>query len=416
MIHYKSVTIIIIMTDIKTSHTSFNTNDMIMEQGSIGDCAYIIESGEVEIFIGHPNGAEQKIATRGVGTIIGEMALIDQKRRTASVRALTKCTLIKITKDEFQQRLSGSDPIVEMITKVILNRYRDTISRIEVFGEGNIYPPAEETERELTQSGKAVEHLKTASEFKHAIDNNELMLHYQPILDLETKEIKGFEALMRWNHPEKGFMPPNLFIPIAEDSGLILKATDWAIEESCLALKRIEGESPNLSSDCFMSVNFTAIDMLHPDFLSKLLAVSEKTGVVPSRIKIEMTERLLMNNPEKVKNMLIACRDNGFQIAIDDFGTGYSSLSYLHHYPINSLKIDRSFVVQMTKDESALNLVKGIINLAKSLNMSLIAEGVEEDHEEALLLKSNCEMAQGYKYSRPLPEPQLIEFLKNYQN
>jgi len=152
-----------------------------------------------------------------------------------------------------------------------------------------------------------------------------------------------------------------------------------------------------------MSVNFTAIDMLHPDFLTKLLAVCDRTGAKPSEIKIEMTERLLMNNPEKVKIMLQSCKDAGFKIAIDDFGTGYSSLSYLHHYPIDTLKIDRSFVVQMTKDESALNLVKGIINLAKSLNMELIAEGIEEDREEALLLKSNCEMAQGYKYSKPLP-------------
>lgn len=404
------------MNDIQTSKTLFNAGDLIMEQGTIGDCAYIIESGEVEIFIDHPDGTEQKIATRGEGTIIGEMALIDQKRRTASVRALKICSLIKITETEFQQRLSTSDSIVEMITKVILNRYRDTISRIEVFGEGKTFPPAEEAERQLTQSGKAVEHLKTANEFKHAIKNKELELYYQPIIDLETKNIKGFEALMRWNHPEKGFMPPNLFIPIAEDSGLILEATDWAIEEACNALSRMKAAVDHLHNSAFMSVNFTAIDMLHPDFLSKLKAISQKTNVIPSNIKIEMTERLLMNNPEKVKAMLNACRDEGFHIAIDDFGTGYSSLSYLHHYPISSIKIDRSFVVQMTRDKSALNLVKGIINLAKSLDMSLIAEGVEEDHEEALLLKSNCEMAQGYKYSRPLPESQLIEFLKTYQN
>jgi EAL domain-containing protein (putative c-di-GMP-specific phosphodiesterase class I) len=125
-----------------------------------------------------------------------------------------------------------------------------------------------------------------------------------------------------------------------------------------------------------------------------------------------MTERLLMNNPEKVKEMLQSCRDSGFHIAIDDFGTGYSSLSYLHHYPIDTIKIDRSFVVQMTKDENALNLVKGIINLAKSLKMRLIAEGVEEDREEALLLKSNCEMAQGYKYAKPMAEADLVDFLK----
>jgi len=216
---------------------------------------------------------------------------------------------------------------------------------------------------------------------------------------------------MRWNHPEKGFMPPNLFIPIAEDSGMIIDATDWAIEEACNALQRIKSNTD--IDNPFMSVNFTAIDMLHPDFLSKLLAVCEKTKTNPSEIKIEMTERLLMNNPEKVQKTLQSCKDAGFKIAIDDFGTGYSSLSYLHHYPIDTLKIDRSFVVQMTKDEDALNLVKGIINLAKSLKMELIAEGIEEDREEALLLKSNCEMAQGYKYSKPLPEGKLLDYLSD---
>ena len=382
-----------------------------MEQGTLGDCAFIIEDGTVEIFISHPDGTSQIIATRGAGSIIGEMALIDKKPRTASIKAKTDCTLIKITEDDFKSRIDSTDPIMKMITQVILTRYRDTISRIHVFGEGNSYPPAEEMEKRLTQTGKAVEHLKVANEFRHAIDNKELILHYQPIIDLETKEVKGFEALMRWNHPGKGFMPPNLFIPIAEESGLIIKATDWAIEESCLALQRLKIASSRLSKSAFMSVNFTAIDMLQPDFLSKLLAVCQKTKTSPTEVKIEMTERLLMNNPEKVKNMLTACRNAGFRIAIDDFGTGYSSLSYLHHYPIDTLKIDRSFVVQMTKDDNALNLVKGIINLAKSLKMDLIAEGVEEDREEALLLKSNCEMAQGYKYSKPQSEDKLLDWL-----
>jgi len=390
------------MTDIQTKTTTINAGDLIMEQGTIGDCAYIIEDGQVEVFIDYPNGTQQVIATRGQGSIIGEMALVDKNRRTASVRALTDCDLIAITDGDFQRRLDASDPIMKMVTKVILGRYRDTIARINVFGENDTYPPTEELEKRITSSGKAIDHLKTANEFKHAITNNELELYYQPIIDLETKDVKGFEALMRWNHPEKGFMPPNLFIPIAEDSGLIVEASDWAIEEAANTLQTLKAAYPS-ADDLFMSVNFTAIDMLHPDFLTKLLAVCDRTGAKPSEIKIEMTERLLMNNPEKVKIMLQSCKDAGFKIAIDDFGTGYSSLSYLHHYPIDTLKIDRSFVVQMTKDESALNLVKGIINLAKSLNMELIAEGIEEDREEALLLKSNCEMAQGYKYSKPLP-------------
>lgn len=397
-----------------TKTIKFNSGEIIMEQGTIGDCAYIIDEGAVEIFINHPDGSTQVLATRGAGAIIGEMALVDRKRRTASIRAVDDCTAIQITVDDFQRRLDSSDPIMKIVTKVILGRYRDTIARINVFGEDENQGSVEAQEKQITQSGKAIDHLKTANEFKHAIYNDELVLYYQPIINLETKEVKGFEALMRWIHPEKGFMPPNLFIPIAEDSGLIVGASDWAIEEAANALRRMKDANPHIDSNAFMSVNFTAIDMLHPEFLTKLLGVCERTQVKPSEIKIEMTERLLMNNPEKVREMLQACKDAGFKIAIDDFGTGYSSLSYLHHYPIDTLKIDRSFVVQMTKDESALNLVKGIINLAKSLNMSLVAEGIEENREEELLLESNCEMAQGYKYSKPQPEDKLIEWLSDH--
>lgn len=397
----------------KSTQTEFKKGDLIMEQGAIGDCAYLIESGLVEIFIDHPDGTTQKLAERGAGTIIGEMAIVDRQRRTASVRALADCKTIQITKDDFQRRLHGSDPVLKMIMQVILTRYRDTLSRINTFDESAIYPPPEELERRVTSEGKTVENLKTTNEFKKAIENNELILHYQPIINLEDGTIKGFEALMRWVHPVKGFMPPNLFIPIAEDSGLIIGATDWAIEEACNALQRIKALCPHLPDDIFMSVNFTALDMLHPDFLKKLVAVAEKTKTDPSHIKLEMTERLLMNNPEKVRNMLEACRAKGFKIAIDDFGTGYSSLSYLHHYPIDTLKIDRSFVVQMAKEQSALNLVRGIINLGKSLNMQLVAEGIEEDIEATLLLEAGCTLAQGYKYSKPLAEEKLVDWLEN---
>jgi EAL domain-containing protein (putative c-di-GMP-specific phosphodiesterase class I) len=206
-------------------------------------------------------------------------------------------------------------------------------------------------------------------------------------------------------------MPPNLFIPIAEDTGLIIDATDWAVEETCNTLQRLRAACPTLPDDLFISINFTAVDMLHPDFLSKLLAICEKTGTKPKAIKIEMTERLLMHNRDQVQKTLHDCRAAGFKIAIDDFGTGYSSLSYLHHYPIDTLKIDRSFIMQMTSDENALNLVKGIINLAKSLKMNLVAEGIEEQAEEDILRGTLCEMAQGYKYSKPLPEDKLIEWL-----
>jgi len=401
------------MHDNTETQTEFNVGDLIMQQGDEGDCAYIIEDGAVEVYITHPDGSKQQLAIRNAGAIIGEMALVDRKRRTASVVALEPCKMIQITESDFKRRIETSDPIIKMVMKVILTRYRDTLSRIDSFGKGN-YAASEEIEKRATSSGgKTVEHIKTGNEFKRAIANNELQLHYQPILDMKTMKVRGFEALMRWNHPERGFMPPNLFIPIAEDTGLIVAATDWVIREACNAIQRMKAVCPTLASDAFMSVNFTAQDMLEDSFLDKLKQVAIDTKINPEHVKLEMTERLLMNNPEKVRDMLNGCRDYGFKIAIDDFGTGYSSLSYLHHYPIDTLKIDRSFVVSMAKDESALNLVKGIITLAKSLKMDLVAEGIEEDIEEKLLIDNACDMAQGYKYSKPLPEDKLIEWLES---
>lgn len=382
-----------------------------MKQGDLGRCAYIIEEGSVEVYINHPNGDKQTLAIRGAGSIIGEMALVDRQRRTASVVALEPCLMLQIDDYDYQRRINASDPVIKMITQVILTRYRDTLSRIDSFGDGN-YAASEEIEKRATSAGKTMEHLKTAHEFKNAITNNELQLYYQPILDLKTMKIKGFEALMRWIHPERGFMPPNLFIPLAEDSGLIVEATDWALKEACNALKRMKDTCPELDQDAFMSINFTAQDMLQDDFLEKLDQTTADVGINPSHVKLEMTERLLMNNPERVRKMLNACRDRGFHIAIDDFGTGYSSLSYLHHYPIDTLKIDRSFIISMTQDEGALSLVKGIINLAKALDMDLVAEGIERENEESILLDNHCEMVQGFKYSKPLPEDKLSEWIQ----
>lgn len=398
------------MNNLRIGQHHFEEGALIMKQGDLGKCAYIIEEGSVEVFIIHPNGEKQVLAVRGPGSIIGEMALVDRKRRTASVIALEPCIMLQIDDDDYQRRINSSDPVIKMITQVILTRYRDTLSRIDSFGDGN-YAASEEIEKRAASSGKTMEHLKTANEFKRAITNNELCLYYQPIIDLKTMKIRGFEALMRWIHPERGFMPPNLFIPLAEDSGLIVEATDWALKEACQTLKRMKERCPALDREAFMSVNFTAQDMLQDDFLDKIQKTVTDVGISPTHVKLEMTERLLMNNPERVRDMLGACRLLGFHIAIDDFGTGYSSLSYLHHYPIDTLKIDRSFVIAMTKDDSALNLVKGIINLAKTLKMDLVAEGIEKEIEETILSGSNCEMVQGYKYSKPLPEDKLVDWM-----
>lgn len=381
-----------------------------IQQGEAASSAYIIESGKVEIYIQKPGYAPQIVGTRGEGTLIGEMALIDDDTRTASVRALEECKLLEITREDFSRRLSSSDPVMQMVMRVIMTRYRDTLFRSEIVRESLGWPPPEELERNFMQDGRTMDSLRLENEFRTALATGQLVLYYQPIVDLRTGLINGFEALMRWNHPQKGMISPGLFIPMAEETGLIVEASKWALEESCRALKRLEGHiGSNLK--LYMSVNFSAKDFAEETFLEDLYRVISTHDVLPTQIQLEITEGLLMSQPENAKQTLEMCRDAGLRIAIDDFGTGYSSLSYLHTYPINTLKIDQSFVRDMLKNKTSMELAKSIITLGKNLNMSVTAEGVEQKEEAQILRALECDSAQGYYFAKPLPERELAPLL-----
>lgn len=388
----------------------FKAGDTIMRQGELGDCAYIIEIGRVEILIEKKNGEVQSVGTRGPGAMIGEMALVDQAPRTASVKALEDCSLLAITQDDFSMRLNHADPIIEMTTKVILTRYRDTLARAHIGGVDTNIPFAEQAELEHAKGSKAHETVKIANNFKDALHNGEITLHYQPILDLKTNKIKGFEALMRWEHPQDGFISPGVFIPIIEDSGLIVEASQWALQESLLALKRIEGRT-GYDNDLFMSVNFSSKDFASDDFVDSVYATISKSDVNAKNVHLEITERLLMGQPDQAKDTLEMCRKAGIGISLDDFGTGYSSLSYLHYFPIDTIKIDRSFVSGMTEDENILKLVKSIIDLSKSMNKETIAEGIETEQQAALLAGLGCDMVQGYFFAKPVSERDVITYI-----
>lgn len=384
--------------------------EIFIRQGEPGKAAYIVESGQVEIFIDKPDATQQLVGKRGPGTLIGEMALIDDDMRTANVRAIEDCKLIEITRDDFNRRLKNTDAVMQMVMRVLMTRYRDTLFRSEIVRESLGWPPPEEVELKLMQETKTIDNLRLEGEFKAALTNGQLSLNYQPIVDLRNGHILGFEALMRWNHPEKGFISPAVFIPMAEETGLIIEASKWALKESCRALKRMEshvGQNPDL----YMSVNFSAKDFAEESFLDDLYQIISASDVVPTQIQLEITEGLLMSQPENAKQTLELCRKAGLKIAIDDFGTGYSSLSYLHTYPIDTLKIDQSFVRDMLKNNVSRELVKSIITLGKNLGMQITAEGVEEKEEGLTLRDMGCENAQGYYFAKPMPEKQATELL-----
>jgi len=393
----------------RTKRQVFAPGDLIMRQGDIGENAFLIEQGQVEIFVDH-HGKEQPLGKRGMGAIIGEMAIVDAKPRTASVRALTPCTLLAISRDDFERRLQHADPVMKMVMQVILARYRAVLSGGDVSDEGA--EAAEIAERNSGVSEKAFETIRMTHDFREAILGYQLRLHYQPIMDITANKVVGFEGLMRWHHPTKGMVSPATFIPIAEDSGLIVHASRWALREAVYMMNRLKLEH-DLPQPWFMSLNFTGLDLAAEDFADHVAETLQATGVHPSRIKLEITERMLIDDPEGAIKTLKRCREAGLTVALDDFGTGYSSLSYLHKFPIDTMKIDRSFVVDMVTSHANLTLVKAIIALAKGLGMSVVAEGVEKQEESDLLKEHGCEMVQGYLYARPMAEPDLVLWLRN---
>jgi len=260
---------------------------------------------------------------------------------------------------------------------------------------------------------KVARRLELEHELRHAISHEQLVLYYQPQLDLKSDQIIAAETLIRWEHPKHGFLSPVEFIPLAEETGLIKDLTFWVIRH---AFEQIaEWQSQNF--DVKLSINLSAKDLETPDALSDFLAYQlEKTGISPALIELELTESMLMDDPEKSKKELLALKDMGFLLAIDDFGTGYSSLHYLKNLPVDILKIDRSFIKEIEINPDDKPIVKGIIALADSLGLTTIAEGVENEQQREIINELGCDTIQGYLISRPLPREEFeTRYLKEFK-
>lgn len=400
------------MLAMRDEHTSkkYSKGDTIIQQGEDGNSAFIIDKGRVEILIEKDKGLIQRLGTRGDGAIIGEMSLIDNEPRTATVKAIEECELIEITRSDFDRRLKNSDPIINAITRIILARYRDIITKAHILGNSSGYPAPEEIEKKYTDESRALDTLKFGHDFQDAIKEGHILLHYQPIIDIATNRTLGFEALMRWYHPTKGFISPEIFIPLAEQNDVMNDATYWVLSESCEMLKRLE-QQQGIEGELFISVNYSSNDIVNKNFNRNIKQVLIENNLKPEQLHIEMTERSLIEESTLAKDKLQTCRDTGVAVSIDDFGTGYSSLSYLHYFPINVLKIDRSFIKNMENDSVSLELVKTIITLGKNMNMKIIAEGIEQQSQQDILKDLGCDAGQGYLIAKPMPEDELANFL-----
>ena len=259
-------------------------------------------------------------------------------------------------------------------------------------------------------NARAAEKLTLENKLRRALEQEQLVLHYQPKVDLKSNQIVGLEALMRWNDPETGLVPPWKFIPLLEETGMIIEAGAWALARALADYRDLQKKD---LAPPRIAVNVSQVQLQRNDFVSTIERVVSGSGGVPGGLEIEITENLVMQDVEANIQKLRAIREMGVEVAIDDFGTGYSSLSYIAKLPINALKIDRAFIINMTSNTDDLNIVSAIISMAHSLNLRVIAEGVETNEQAKLLRLLKCDEIQGFLFSPGVPVAQIEEFLRN---
>lgn len=250
---------------------------------------------------------------------------------------------------------------------------------------------------------KAVRQLQIETDLRRAVDREELLLHYQPIVSLESGAVSGLEALVRWRHPERGIVPPGEFIPIAEETDLIGPIGWWVLNHACQWMRAWQVES-SVGRRLSINVNLSARQFTQPDLVNRIQSILEQTGLDPRCLKLEITESAIIENAEASIRMLARLKELEVQLHVDDFGTGYSSLAYLHRFPIDALKIDRSFVQNLGKSEEALEISRAVIALAHNMGMEAIAEGIETREQLECLRRLGCRYAQGYYFSRPVSD------------
>lgn len=379
---------------------------------SVGDPrkeAYLIDSGEVRLL----SADGEVLCTLGPGEIFGEMALVDRGGRTATAVTAALTDLFVIPRSALQERIRGMDPILSFLIGLLVERYR--ASRIQMpeslhldmqDGDGSGLSNIR------AQKSGVLKELKLEQELRAGMERDEFIPVLQPIMKLPERRIIGFEALIRWKHPEKGMVFPDTFIPVAERTGVIQMMDKMMMQRACALIPTLLQDVAGQVPDFFISVNLSGINFETLDVIQGVREALIESDVDPHHLKLEITESALIADPERAEQVLHSLRALGVTIALDDFGTGYSSLGYLHKFPIDSLKIDRSFISQIEQDPKGIDIVSAIIGLAKNFKLGVVAEGIETEKDVQILNELGCDMGQGYLFGKPMSIEDAREFIR----
>lgn len=386
----------------------------LFRQGDLPTSAFLIEEGHMEIVL-ESDGAHRVLAVRGPGDIVGEMAIVDKVPRSASVRAIDDCVVLPITAAQLERRMANADPITRMVLNVVLNRFRATLSDMR---DGRSPALSSFFHHDPVLINAAAAELRMERDIDDALNRDEIEPYYQPIVRLSDGKLVGFEALARWMHPVRGLIPPSVFVPIMEANGRSADLASHCMQHVSRdfplfmesALSNIENVEP-----LHVSLNVSAHDLGDAKLIERLAEIAERAGISTGDIYLELTESGFVRTPGGATSALQKACNLGFNVAIDDFGTGYSTMTSVCTTPANTLKIDRSFVSDLSAASLNLTIVLNILQLAKSLGMKVVAEGIESVADASVLEKLGCDFGQGFAFGRPQPIKDCIALVRSWQ-
>ncbi len=372
-------------------------NQVLFQEGDAPTVAYLIESGEIEIATTRA-GERLILSTLIAGDLLGEMAVIDDAPRTATAVALSDCVLFQIDRTQISERLAGTDPIIRALLEGQLKRYRGALAAMQ--GKA-IHKNDSDTASEKLGIGK----IRLESQLREALSTGGLDVRYQPLLHVQSNKIAGYEALVRWNHPERGPISPVEFVALAEETSLIVPVGEYVFDTACAAVKTFieHGADPKP----FIAVNVSARQLSHPGLIERIVARVDAAGLPKGSLKVEITESQALNY-EMVEKVISLCHAHGIKVALDDFGTGYSHLTHLHKLAFDTMKVDQAFTRSMLEYPRSMALVKAIVAMGKAIDADIVVEGIETEAMLQALRDLGCDYAQGYLIGKPQTLEELL--------
>lgn len=382
----------------------FKKGEQIFNVGDAADCAYIIDYGTVGLY--SSTIEDECIAILEKGDILGEMGIINDSNRSVSAFAKTDIELLIIDRDQITSRLQKADPIIHGLMEVLLSRIRGLLNDRSTNKASIISDNLIVTE--------GLHKIRFERELFQALEKDEIVNVYQPMVNLKHGYIAGFEALSRWNHPEKGMVSPFEFISLAEESDFIIPMGIKIFASACKQLAKFQNQRNKTNSnlpELFMSINVSAAQLSAENFLTKIKSITNKYQIDPNNIKIEITESLVVDY-ENVLKWIGECNEYGFKLSLDDFGTGYSGFQHLLELDFHTIKIDQAFIKSIDKNPKSMIMLEVISDMAKRMNMSIVAEGIEDLESANFLSDIGVDYGQGYYFYRPMSATKILEILR----